>query len=79
MSEASRSKILSGGDVRISAAPVRVGANSAFGSNAGMPHHHGDADGTPKVQEVRDASGNVTEIHVQCGCGQTTVIACEYA
>ena len=79
MSEASRNRILSGGDVRVSAAPVRVGVNSPFGANGTPSHQHGDTDGAPQVKEVRDAAGNVTQIHVQCACGQTTVIECEYA
>ncbi len=78
MTEATRNRILSGGEVRVSAAPIRVGANSAMGMQSGSPHTNGEAHHAPTVKEVRDAAGNVTQIHVQCGCGQTTVIECEY-
>ncbi|MEQ9407233.1 MAG: hypothetical protein RIK87_05880 [Fuerstiella sp.] len=72
MIEGSRSRVLSGKDVRVSAAPVRVGGRT-------IHHDHQDAESGPAtLREVRDADGNITEIHLRCGCGTTTVVLCEY-
>ncbi|MCA9085935.1 MAG: hypothetical protein KDA81_17875 [Planctomycetaceae bacterium] len=67
-----RGRVLSQQNVRVSSAPVRVGVRM-------QPSNTTDArPGAAKVEQVCDASGNVTEIHVHCQCGHITVIACDY-
>ena len=71
MIETTKRRVLSGEQVRVHNQPVRVGG-PATGSAAC------DA-GAANVREIRDASGNIAEIHVQCECGSVTVLYCDYA
>ena len=71
MTESTRGRVLSSEQVRLSAQPVRVGGRTAANGDDGA-----DA---PGVQEVRNAAGDIVEIHVRCACGDVTVIACDYA
>ena len=71
MSDTTRGRVISGGQVRLSTQAIRVGGHSGAEA-AGSP-------GVGNVREVRDAAGNVAEIHVQCECGKVTVVACDYA
>lgn len=79
MIEGTRNSVLSGNDVRISNAPVRVGASVASTSAKAVLGETSHASGKANVREVRDASGNIVEIHVQCNCGATTVLSCHYS
>ncbi len=71
MIESSRTRVLSGSDVQVSAAPVRVGGKLA-------PHKEPASDCEASIREIRDAANRLTEIHVQCSCGNTTIVVCEY-
>ena len=68
----SKGRVLSQQQVRVSPAPVRIGAKAQRVESSAE-----DAGGV-RVEQVRDPSGNVTEIHVYCKCGNVTVIACDY-
>jgi hypothetical protein len=69
--ENSRSRVLSGTQVRLSTNPIRVGG--------ARPSPAACEPGKATVQEVRDAGGRLKEIHVQCECGVVTVVGCDYA
>lgn len=71
MIESSRSRVLSENDVQISAAPVRVGGIP-------LPPRESKAECEASVREVRDDANRLSEIHVQCSCGESTVVICEY-
>ena len=73
MTGISGKRVLSEHQVRVSSAPVRVGKNKA--APIAEPSHAG----TATVNEVRDQTGNLVEIHVTCDCGKTVVIACDYS
>jgi hypothetical protein len=72
MTVSSGKRVLSEHQVRVSSAPVRVGTNS----NASVAE---PKNGSATVNEVRDQTGNLVEIHVTCDCGKTVVIACDYS
>ena len=73
MTGASGKRVLSENQVRVNSTPVRIGTNvaAAVGTDA--------QGGSAKVNEVRDQTGNLVEIHVTCDCGKTVVIACDYS
>ncbi|MCP4171430.1 MAG: hypothetical protein GY758_11725 [Fuerstiella sp.] len=71
MTGTSGKRVLNEHQVRVSSAPVRVGTNTA----APGPRD----SGTANINEVRDQTGNLVEIHVTCDCGKTVVIACDYS
>ncbi|HIF00371.1 MAG: hypothetical protein ABGZ53_09155 [Fuerstiella sp.] len=73
MSGTSGKRVLSGHQVRVSSTPVRIGtyAAAAVGSDS--------KGGLARVNEVREQSGNLVEIHVTCDCGKTVVVACDYS
>ncbi len=71
-------RILPGTAVRVSDAPIRVGDIQALRAMNPPP---GDSS-PPHETTLRvehDAAGNVARIHVQCRCGEESVIVCEYA
>ncbi|MCP4784334.1 MAG: hypothetical protein GY903_31890 [Fuerstiella sp.] len=73
MSGTSGKRVLSEDQVRVSSRPVRIGTDVA------APVGSESADGLASVNEVRDQSGNLVEIHVTCACGKTVVVACDYS
>ena len=66
-------RVLSEHQVRVSAAPVRVGQDIAPVTAVQS------AGNSAEVNEVRDQNGNLQELHVTCGCGKTIVIECDYS
>jgi hypothetical protein len=73
MTGTSGKRVLSEHQVRVSSAPVRVGTDTA------EPVAGQSQNGAATVNEVRDQTGNVVEIHVTCDCGKTVVIGCDYS
>ena len=73
MIEGTKTRALSEKDVTISSSPVRVGGTP-------LPERQPDPVESCEaaVREVRDSEGTLQEIHVQCSCGNTTVVVCEY-
>ncbi|MCA9050332.1 MAG: hypothetical protein KDA89_16465 [Planctomycetaceae bacterium] len=72
MTSVSRGRLLSGQQVRLREEPVRVGLPPAV---TDAEEH---SPGGSHIEQVRDVSGNVTEIRVCCPCGHVTIIACDY-
>ena len=73
MTVSSGKRVLSENQVRVSSTPVRIGTDVAEAVRS-------DTKGGPAtVNEVRDQTGNLVEIHVTCDCGKTVVIACDYS
>ena len=64
-----RPKVLSQADVRMSTAPVRIGEGQA----AAQPVHQSE------IKVEHNSEGDVIRIRVECRCGGTTVIDCDYA
>ncbi|MDG1894894.1 MAG: hypothetical protein P8J37_08300 [Fuerstiella sp.] len=73
MTGTSGKRVLSEDQVRVNSAPIRVGTSN---TSAVAGQTQGDS---ATVEEVRDQSGNLVEIHVTCDCGKTAVIACDYS
>ena len=65
--------MLSENQVRVSSTPIRIGTDVADAVRSETK------SGPAKVNEVRDQTGNLVEIHVTCDCGKTVVIACDYS
>jgi hypothetical protein len=74
MIEAGKRRVLSGKQVQVSNQPIRVGGGTANVTSAAATEGN-----TSSVREIRDAHGNISEIHVQCECGCVTVLQCDYA
>lgn len=80
MTDVARGRVFRESDVAISSKPVRIGGRPLSAAAPQPPLHDDGGDHTEaSVREVRDALGRVTEIHVRCSCGSTSVIACDYA
>ena len=73
MIDGAKTRVLSENDVTVSSAPVRVGGVLPV-ERPVEPEESCEA----AVREIRAADGTLTEIHVQCSCGNTTVVVCEY-
>jgi len=79
IAKSTASKILSSSDVVVSDAPVRIGDTSASTASMGDAASLNEAaTHTPAVSVEHDAQGNVTRIHVRCGCGEDISLACDY-
>lgn len=63
-----RGRILSRGQVRVSDAPVRLDQQNGCGTQQPVR----------VTLETDPVTGEVTEIHVHCSCGEVTVLQCRY-
>ncbi len=63
-----RGRILSRQQVKVSDAPVRLDSQANCGS--GQP--------AKVTLETDPVTGEVTEIHVHCACGEVTILECRY-
>lgn len=72
-----KGRVVSGRQVRVSSAPVVIGAESAGSSlqAASDQHSHSSAN----VTAIRDpATQDVTQIRIECACGETILLDLTY-
>lgn len=79
----SRGRVLSGQQVRVSSAPVTLAPMSV------APQHHHNMNpqnsiaqngaGSATIRMESDpVTGEITEIHIECSCGELIVLECHY-